>query len=159
MQLLKQIQNRNPRKRDFGWHLNQPHYFSFSSLVDVRSKPSNILDHFHCLVDCQNNRDPTWSAEKVLVSGHGKVPFEKFGILKSLEIEKVIRIELFGWKKTNIFVNQVDKVTERILHRCEEEGDRALRHDKWRKTQTKERAEQQCRTVRIIDTLNWWLFV
>jgi len=80
-------------------------------------------------VDCQNNRDPTWSAEKVLVSGHGKVLFEKFGILKSLEIEKV------------------DKVTERILHRREEEGDRALRHDMWRKTETKERAEQQCRTT------------
>ena len=61
----------------------------FSSLVDVRSRPDNILDHFHCLVDCPNNRDPTWSAEKILGSGYGRVLFEKYGILKSLEIEKV----------------------------------------------------------------------
>jgi len=97
--------------------------------VDVRSRPDNILDHFHCLVDCPNNRDPTWSAEKILGSGHGRVLFEKYGILKSLEIEKV------------------DKVTERIIHRREEEGDRTLRQDTWRRTETKERAEQQCRTT------------
>ena len=41
-------------------------------------------------------------------------------------------------------------MTERIIHRREEEGDRKLRQDPWRRTETKERAEQQCRTVRLI---------
>ena len=59
------------------------------SLVDVASSPGNIMDHFHCLVDCQKSRTPEWSV--VTQMGHdGTVAFNKFGIVKSLEVEKVI---------------------------------------------------------------------
>ena len=98
------------------------------SLVDVTSTATNILDHYHCLVDCQGSRIPTWSVQKPM-SYDGTVCFDKFGIVKSLEDEKV------------------DKVAERMIARQVEKGDLELNSSIWRRTQIRSLAEQRCRTV------------
>jgi len=98
------------------------------SLVDVTSTATNILDHYHCLVDCQGSRIPTWSVQKPM-SYDGTVCFDKFGIVKSLEDEKV------------------DKVAERMIARQVEKGDLELNSSIWRRTQIRSLAEQRCRTT------------
>ena len=98
------------------------------SLVDERSIASNIMDHFHCLVDCQSRAEPTWRVEREM-NPDGTVLFEKFGIVKTLETDKV------------------DRITKRIIDRKVENGDFKLSTDTWRKTQIKDKAEQQCGTV------------
>ena len=98
------------------------------SLVDERSTASNILDHFHCLVDCQSRAEPTWRVEREM-NPDGTVLFEKFGIVKTLETDKV------------------DRITKRIIDRKVENGDFKLSTDTWRKTEIRDRAEQQCGTV------------
>jgi len=96
------------------------------SLVDVRSTPSNIMDHFHRLVDCRNSPDPVWSVE-IKMGADGRAVFKEFGIVKSLEAEKV------------------SEVTERIINRREEGGDQYARSNRWERTQINNLAEQQCR--------------
>ena len=98
------------------------------SLVDERSSATNILDHFHCLVDCQSRAEPTWRVEREM-NPDGTVLFEKFGIVKTLETDKV------------------DRITKRIIDRKVENGDFKLSTDTWRKTEIRDRAEQQCGTV------------
>ena len=98
------------------------------SLVDVRSTPSNIMDHFHRLVDCRNSPEPVWSVE-MKMGADGRAVFKEFGIVKSLEAEKVT------------------EVAERIICRREEVGDDYARNNKWEKTQINNKAEQQCREV------------
>ena len=98
------------------------------SLVDERSSATNILDHFHCLVDCQSRAEPTWRVEREM-NPDGTVLFEKFGIVKTLETDKV------------------DRITKRIIERKVENGDFKLSTDTWRKTRIKDDAEKQCGTV------------
>ena len=97
--------------------------------MDERSTASNILDHFHCLVDCHNNRgEPTWRVEREM-NPDGTVLFDKFGIVKTLETDKV------------------DRIAQRIIDRQVDNGDFKLRNDTWRKTRIKDDAEKQCGTV------------
>ena len=63
------------------------------------------------------------------MSYDGTVCFDKFGIVKSLEDEKV------------------DKVAERMIARQVEKGDLELNSSIWRRTQIRSLAEQRCRTV------------
>ena len=98
------------------------------SLVDERSTASNILDHFHCLVDCQGRAEPTWRVEREM-NPDGTVLFDKFGIVKTLETDKV------------------DRIANRIIDRQVDNGDFSLRGSTWRKTKIKDDAEKQCGTV------------
>ena len=98
------------------------------SLVDVRSSPANILDHFHHIVDCRNSPLPQWKIEKAMGSD-GRAVFNDLGLVKSLEAEKV------------------KVVAERIICRREEDGDSYARGNKWERTQITNKAEQQCRAV------------
>jgi len=96
------------------------------SLVDIRSSPANIMDHFHRIVDCKNSPGAAWSVEKRM-DEDGRAVFNELGIVKSLETEKVT------------------EVTERMICRREEVGDDYARNNKWEKTQITNKAEQQCR--------------
>ena len=87
------------------------------------------MDHFHRLVDCRNSPDPVWSVE-IKMGPDGRAVFKEFGIVKSLEAEKV------------------SEVTERIINRREEGGDQYARSNRWERTQINNLAEQQCREVR-----------
>ena len=101
------------------------------SLVDERSTADNILDHFHCLVDCQNPSEPSWRVEREM-KPDGTVLFDKFGIVKTLE------------------TNKVEEIKNRIIDRqVENKGDFSLRTDTWRTTKIKDQAERQCGTVNI----------
>ena len=59
----------------------------------------------------------------------GTVLFDKFGIVKTLETDKV------------------DQITQRIIDRQVDNGDFKLRNDTWGKTRIKDQAEQQCGAV------------
>jgi len=95
------------------------------SLVDVRSTPDKVMDHFHRIVDCRSSPDPVWSVERRM-GPDGRAVFKELGIVKSLEAEKV------------------SEVTERMICRREEAGDDYARN-KWERTQISHKAEQQCR--------------
>ena len=100
-------------------------WFVFS-LVDVRSTPTNVMDHFHRLVDCRKSAEPIWSVE-TRMAADGRAVFKEFGIVKSLESDKV------------------KEVAERMICRREEVGDDYARTNKWEKTQITNKAEQQSR--------------
>ena len=100
-------------------------------MVDVRSTPAKILDHFHNIVDCRNSPDPKWNIEKRMGSD-GRAVFNDLGIVKSLDAEKV------------------GVVAERMICRREEAGDVYARGQIWERTQIKRVAGDQCREVRNI---------
>ena len=104
-------------------------------MVDVRSGPGKIMDHFHHIVDCRNSPDPQWKIEKRM-GPDGRAVFNDLGIVKSLEAEKV------------------GVVTERMICRREEDGDEYARRNKWEKTQITNLAEQQCREVTATNSIN-----
>jgi len=96
------------------------------SLVDVRSTPDNIIEHWHRLVDCKQDALVTkWSITKQM-DGNGLVTFGNLGIVRTLEKEKV------------------PEVTERIIQRRSEQGIN-VRGNRWERTQIENIAEQQCK--------------
>ena len=98
------------------------------SLVDVRSTPDNIIEHWHRLVDCKQDALVTkWSITKQM-DGNGLVTFGNLGIVRTLEKEKV------------------PEVTERIIQRRSEQGIN-VRGNRWERTQIENIAEQQCKEV------------
>ena len=98
--------------------------------MDVRSTPTNVMDHFHRLVDCRKSAEPIWSVE-TRMAADGRAVFKEFGIVKSLESDKV------------------KEVAERMICRREEVGDDYARTNKWEKTQITNKAEQQSREVSL----------
>ena len=97
-------------------------------MVDVRSTPDKIKDHFHNIVDCRNNPHPQWKIEKRMGSD-GRAVFNDLGIVKSLEADKV------------------KVVAERIICRREEDGDVYARGNKWERTKITQKADELCREV------------
>ena len=59
------------------------------SLVDIRSTPDNIIDHWHRLVDCQEKvLSPSWAVVKLVEQPYGWVTFCSLGVVKTLERER-----------------------------------------------------------------------
>ena len=97
------------------------------SLVDTRSSPDNIIDHYHKLVDCGASAtyDGTVGVELPMDSG-GYASFGKLGIFKGLDIERV------------------SIMSERTMARAKERGDVVDAH---RRSQIKTMAEHQSKSV------------
>ena len=97
------------------------------SLVDVRSTADNIIDHYHSIVQCGPDvgMEPDWKVELPMGQG-GVTVFEKLGIFKGLEEDRVAR------------------VTERQIARREEQGSAVDPH---LRTTIKDHMEPKSRVV------------
>ena len=59
------------------------------SLVDIRSSSEDIVDHWHRLVDCREEKLlPRWSVVRSLEMPYGWATFSNLGIVRSLERDR-----------------------------------------------------------------------
>ena len=73
------------------------------SLVDIRSSSEDIVDHWHRLVDCREQKLlPRWSVVRSLEMPYGWATFSNLGIVRSLERDRGREV---GWPPGSLTIS------------------------------------------------------